>query len=62
MMEGAEWFPRVPRLRVSAMQMSDERGSAEGRRVRRGFRAFRASVFPRCRCPMNALRCVLTLP
>jgi hypothetical protein len=31
-----------------------ERGSAEWRRVRKGFRVFRASVFPRCRCPLNS--------
>jgi hypothetical protein len=54
MAESAEWFPPVPRLRISAMRMSVERGRAEWRRARNGFRVFRASVFPRCQCPLNA--------
>jgi len=54
MAEGEEWVPRVPRLRISAMRMSVKRGSAERWKARNGFRVFRASVFPRCECPLNA--------
>jgi hypothetical protein len=62
MADGAEWVPRVPRLRIPAMQMSVECGSAEWRRARSGFRVFRSSVFPRFfdpLCLLNALSAAL---
>jgi len=55
MAEGAEWLPRVPCFRISTMRMSVERGGAEWRKARNGFRLFCASVFPRFFDPLYLL-------